>query len=178
MSASPHHASTSLRVWDWGFVALLICAVLAVGWVGVIAHEEGLKTEQTKRQGEAWLKWLGEAAGKRASSDYAVSACAASPGKLWRDCLTWLQGPEGPMAQQRNAFTQEAIRLVAKCDPADRTLVGALSIEKLLPTPPGSAVPAIVSALTAEDLIEQKLQLRLAVCDKGAAPIKIGEVEF
>jgi len=82
------------------------------------------------------------------------------------------------MAQQRNAFTQEAIRLVAKCDPADRTLVGALSIEKLLPTPPGSAVPAIVSALTAEDLIEQKLQLRLAVCDKGAAPIKIGEVEF
>lgn len=159
-------------------MAVLLAAVVAVAWVGVLAYEEGLKTEQTKRHGEAWLKWLGEASAQRGGADYAVAVCATAPGKSWGECLRWLQGPDGPLSEQRNAFTGEAVRVVAKCDPADRTLVGALSIEKLVPTPPGSAVPTVASALVPDDLIEQKLQLRLAVCDKGAAPIKIGEVEF
>jgi hypothetical protein len=56
--------------------------------------------------------------------------------------------------------------------------MGAVVLEKLIPTPPGSAVPVINSQLIDSDPIDQKLQLRLSVCDKGSYPVKIGEFEF
>ena len=153
-------------------------SVVLVAWVGVLAYEEAMKTEQTKRNGEAWLKWLSEAAPKRAAQGFPAAACAATSGNLWGGCQEWLQGASGPLHTIRNPFLGGTLKVVPKCDPSDRSLVGALAIEKMIPTPPGSAVPAVISPLAGEDLIEQKVQLRLAVCDKGAWPIKIGEVEF
>jgi hypothetical protein len=51
-------------------------------------------------------------------------------------------------------------------------------LEKALPTPPGSAVPFDVTALTDSDVIDKKLQIHITICDGGDYPIKITEVEF
>jgi len=60
----------------------------------------------------------------------------------------------------------------------DRGLMGALVLERLTPTPPGSAVPVVVEPLLPTDSIKETLNLRVSVCDKGAYPIKIGETDF
>jgi hypothetical protein len=56
--------------------------------------------------------------------------------------------------------------------------LGQIVLEKLTPTPPGSAVPIINSQLVDTDPIDQKIQVRLSVCDKGAYAIKISEFEY
>jgi hypothetical protein len=51
-------------------------------------------------------------------------------------------------------------------------------LEKLTPTPSGSALPFTTSELVESDRIDQKMQIRITVCDNGAFPIFIAEVEF
>ena len=51
-------------------------------------------------------------------------------------------------------------------------------MEKITATPPGSAIPSIVSALTPDVVIDQKIQVRVSVCDKGAYAVKVAEFEF
>jgi len=51
-------------------------------------------------------------------------------------------------------------------------------LEKIVATPPGSAIPFVNSPLTESDQIDQKMQIRVTVCDKGAYPIRISELEF
>lgn len=160
------------------FLVTLCLAVVAVAWVGQLAYKEGAKTEATKRHGEAWLEWLQKAAANRTQVDFAAAACARSAGKTWGDCQAWLASEEGPFKDQVNAFSGKPLHLGVKCDMVDRGLVGALVIEKLTPTPPGSAVPVVVEPLNASDPITEPLMLRVSVCDKGAGPIKVGETEF
>ena len=73
---------------------------------------------------------------------------------------------------------KEMPKFIPACNPDDESVMGAVVLEKLIPTPPGSAVPVINSQLIDSDPIDQKLQLRLSVCDKGSYPVKIGEFEF
>jgi hypothetical protein len=56
--------------------------------------------------------------------------------------------------------------------------MGAILLEDLMPTPPGSATPFVASQLLETDAIDYKMQLRLSVCDKGGYAIKIAEFEF
>ena len=77
-----------------------------------------------------------------------------------------------------NPFFEEAPQFVAACVPSDASLTGMMVVEKLTPTPPGSAVPMVNSQLVETDPIDQKLQLRVSVCDKGSYAIKIAEFEF
>lgn len=163
---------------DGVFLVLLFLTVLAVAWVGLLAYKEGVKTEITKRHGEAWLEWLQKSASNRAQLDYPIGACARIKGKTWGDCHAWLVSDEGPFKDQINAFTGKPLSFGGKCDMVDRSLVGALVIERLTPTPPGSAVPMVVEPLMASDAIGESLSLRVSVCDKGAGPIKVGETEF
>jgi hypothetical protein len=163
---------------DWLFIFALCLSVLAVAWVGYLAYKEGVKTELTKRHGEAWLEWLQKANTQRIKSGDQPPACARADGLTWGQCLSWLKSSDGPMAGQTNAFTGEPLNIGLKCDSADRSLVGALVLERLTPTPPGSAVPLVVEPLVENDSIKVALSLRVTVCDKGAGPIKIGETEF
>jgi hypothetical protein len=98
--------------------------------------------------------------------------------RTWGPCLKAISTQGGPLADTLNPFSQKPIALVAKCDMANRALAGAMALEKTIPTPPGSAVPFISSPLTESDSIEQKLQIRITMCDKGAYPIRIAELEF
>jgi hypothetical protein len=169
-----------------------------------------MKTEVSKRNGEAWAQWLTETGAERFKDDFGLLACAGGPSKSapvtdstvnaseekpaeeaaaspaataaptrsWGECLKTLTTPPGALAGLRNPYFNEPIQIVAKCEPNDRNLVGALVLEKLVPTPPGSTIPFVMSPLTESDLIDAKVQVRVTVCDKGAYPIKVAEVEF
>jgi hypothetical protein len=189
---------------DLLFMGSMVLVLLAVAWVGKLSYSEGMKTEVTKRNGEAMVKWLTEASAGRDAPDYQPAACAtvqapepppeetqpstapavsgttsaAPTPRLWGECVKHLFTPPGPLAGLQNPFFEEPLQFVAKCEPSDRTLTGALVLEKLTPTPPGSPVPFVTSPLLDSDPIDQKIQLRVTVCDKGAYPIRIAEFEF
>jgi hypothetical protein len=95
----------------------------------------------------------------------------------WGACLKYML-TETEFKDIINTFLGETPQFVPACNPADHSLAGAVFIEKMVPTPPGSAVPVVNSPLAETDAIDQKMQLRLSVCDKGAYPLKIAEFEF
>jgi hypothetical protein len=70
------------------------------------------------------------------------------------------------------------VQFVAKCDPKDPETIGGIFLEKLIPTPAGSAIPVVASQLLAVDPIDTKINLKLTVCDKGGYAIKVDEFEF
>ncbi len=168
------------HLWDWLFLIFLLAAVIGVAWVGWLAYHEGHKTETIKRHGEAWGQFFATNAAKRALDDFPVEACSAKAEakNTWGDCYQALVSPGGPMDDLINPFLNSPQKLAPACNPSDRSLVGALVLEKLTPTPPGSPVPMVTEALADGDLINQKLQIRITVCDKGASPIRVGEFEF
>jgi hypothetical protein len=68
-----HGGSTS---GEFGFFALMAAVLVAVVWVGVLSFEEGMNTEKSKRNGEAWVAWLTDNGTKRFEDGYALTACA------------------------------------------------------------------------------------------------------
>ena len=196
---------------DMFFMAFLVFAVVGVAWVGYLSFKAGMKTETTKRNGEAWAKWLTDAGAARHKEGFSPGECAAgvfplgavvpsaapaasapeaSPEKVdtlattatgprtWGDCQAALSKPESPLGAMRNPFFNKPLELIEKCDRTNRSVAGSMVLEKLTPTPPGSAVPNTPSQLVPADPIDQKLQLRVTMCDGGGYPIRIAEVEF
>lgn len=180
--------NTSLTLADWVFLILVGLAIYVVVLLGHEAYKEGMKTEVTKRNGEFLVKWLTETGAQRFNSDFENKACAggqaptegkADEPKLgtWGPCLEHLK-TQTDFKQMVNPFFGEAPQFIPACVPSDASLTGMIVIEKSIPTPPGSAVPVITSQLVETDPIDQKLQLRVSVCDKGSYAIKIAEFEF
>ena len=196
---------------DMFFLAFLVFAVVGVGWVGYLSFKAGMKTETTKRNGEAWAKWMTDAGVARHKEGFLPGECAAgvfplgavvpsaapaasapvaSPEKVdtlattatgprtWGDCQAALSKPESPLGAMRNPFSNKPLELIEKCDRTNRSVAGSMVLEKLTPTPPGSAVPYTPSQFVPADPIDQKLQLRVTMCDGGGYPIRIAEVEF
>ena len=169
------------------FLAFLVIIVAAVTLLGVVNYKEALKVEDAKRNGEAWIAWLTETGTTRFEADSKHAACkggikaaadakAGSPG-TWGACLNYILA-ETELKDQINTFFNKPPHFVAACDPKDRTLMGAILLEDLMPTPPGSATPFVASQLLETDSIDYKMQLRLSVCDKGGYAIKVAEFEF
>ena len=169
------------------FLAFLVLIVVAVTWLGVVNYKEALKVEDAKSNGEAWVEWLTETGTTRFETDTKHAACkggvkapadakADTPG-TWGACLAHILA-NTELKDQVNTFFNKAPHFVAACDPKDRTLMGAILLEDLMPTPPGSATPFVASQLLETDSIDYKMQLRLSVCDKGGAAIKVAEFEF
>ncbi len=206
-------AKLRLIAGDYAFLALMVVVLISVTWIGILAYEEGLKTEVTKRNGEAWVSSMTEVGTKRLDAGYEIAACGgdtyvapvvaapeapaseatsestdAVPEKVaapavapepasWGRCFEYLQ-THAPLKDLRNPFSGEAPKFEAACNPSDHALAGAIILEKLVPTPPGSSTPYVVSQLVATDPIGAKLQLRVTVCDKGGDGIKVSEFEF
>jgi hypothetical protein len=183
-------ASPSMTFTDRMFVLFLVFVVAMVCWLGVLNYQEGSKTEGSKRNGEAWMAWLAEAGTHRFEADYVHKACAGGvkatqdPTKTseavlgtWGACVKYLLA-ETELKELRNPFNGDLPQFAAACDPNDRSLIGAIVLEDLTPTPPGSPIPFVASQLIDTDPIDIKLQVRVTICDKGSEPIKIGEIEF
>lgn len=175
------------------FLLSLVGVVAFVSWVGYLAYQEGLKIEASKRHGELWLQWLGNASGQRFQPGFEPAACAAvaapaaessepatagPAGAHWGSCYKALTESGGAWADLPNAFSGQAVQLVAKCDKSDMSVAGNFFFEKLTPMPPGSAIPVVSAPLADTDSLDVKVMLRLTLCDKGGDPIRIGEVEF
>ena len=192
---------------DYGFMALIVVVLIAVALLGVHSVRVALKTEGTKRNGEQWAAWFTKASETRFAPDYAIAACAggakpvAAPAAAaageeakpadapaadaaaapavgtWGACLAHLTGA-GEFKDMVNPVTGKAPNFIPACDPADRSLVGSIVLEKSTANPPGSAVATVTSQLVDADLIAEKLALKISVCDKGSYAVKVAEIEF
>lgn len=192
-SARP--VSTQPTSSDWLFLLSCVVAVVVVAFLGKLAYEEAMKTETAKRNGEAVVAWMQEATAGRFEADYAVAACAGTPAapagaapaadkvaaaapNTWGGCLDAIL-VQSTMKSLDNPFRDGmALDFAPACNPDDRSLAGNIVMEKITATPPGSAIPTIVSALTPDVVIDQKIQVRVSVCDKGAYAVKVAEFEF
>ena len=169
------------------FMAFLVLVVIAVTMLGVVNYKEALKTEASKSNGEAWVAWLTEVGTTRFEEDTQIPACKggvkpaayakAGAQGTWGACLAHILSATD-LKDQINPFFNAAPHFVAACVPSDRTLMGAILLEDLMPTPPGSATPFVATQLVEADAIDYKMQLRLSVCDKGGYAIKVAEFEF
>ena len=168
------------NLFDILFLIFLAGMLVMVTWVGVLSHEEGIKNEVTKQNGEAWVKWMKENSEARTKDEFEFQACSASTTerKRWGDCFNALLESEKKLKSLTNPFTKEPLKFLAQCDPKDSKTVGEIFLEKLVPTPPGSAIPLVASQLVDTDPIDTKLALRLTVCDKGGYAIRVEEFEF
>lgn len=191
MASSTDHASENQHIGtntaDKFFIVFLVLIVAAVTWLGVVNYKEALKVEASKSNGEAWVAWLTETGTTRFEANPQHPACkggvkpaadakADTPG-TWGACLAHIMATT-ELKDQINPFFNTTPHFVAACDPKDRTLMGAILLEDLMPTPPGSATPFVASQLLETDAIDYKMQLRLSVCDKGGYAIKVAEFEF
>lgn len=189
MSASnavpaPPVSSGKPTVTDVIFLVCLAALLVAVALLGRMTFREGLKTEATKAQAESLLAWMKEASPRRqANSDFSPAACAyrapdsAEPA-TWSGCAKAVFSDRGPLSAARNTFSSEPLQFVERCSPGDSATVGQIVVEKVVPTAPGSAIPVVVSALAGDDRIDQRLLIRIQVCDKGGYAIRVGETEF
>ena len=212
-----HPVKTSPTFADWIFIILVLGAIYVVVILGRDAYLEGMKTEITKKNGEAFAAWMTEAGSNRFKADFEHTACmggkppakagaeatpaatapansedgqavaaadtaateaAAEPvAGTWGACFKYMM-TQTALKDMVNPFFDEPPQFVAACVPTDTSLTGMFVVEKLVPTPAGSAVPMVTSQLVDTDPIDQKIQVRVSVCDKGSYAIKIAEFEF
>ncbi|NBX55348.1 MAG: hypothetical protein EBQ82_08470 [Betaproteobacteria bacterium] len=198
MNPSPTHSappvSTQPTHSDWLFLLSCVVALIVVAFLGKLAYEEAMKTEIAKRNGEAVVNWMQDATAGRFEADFAVPACAGTPpapagetpaidkpavsANTWGGCLDAIL-LQSNMKTLDNPFHEGmALDFAPACNPEDRSLAGNIVMEKITATPPGSAIPTIISPLTPEVPIDQKIQVRVSVCDKGSYAVKVAEFEF
>ena len=181
MSSSPSspHVGTAPTFADWIFIAVLVGAIALVAYLGEIAFEHAQQTEKSKRNAEGLVTWLSTASADRFNPDYPVKACAGggdAKTSPWSACLAHLLAND--FKSMQNAFNGKPPAFIEACNPSDKSLRGDIVLLKNTSTAPGSAVASVSSQLVAEDSIDQKLQLSIAICDKGAYLVKVADFEF
>ncbi len=118
-----------------------------------------------------------------ASADAASAATASSPPPApaakatWGGCLEELM-TKTELKNLRNPFIGGVPKFVTECSPADRSMVGAIDLDKIIPSPVGSAVATVKSDLVKGDSISEQIKITVTVCDKNAYSIKIDEIDF
>ena len=178
-SSTPTKVGTGPTFADWIFIAVLLGAIALVAYLGQIAFTHAQQTEKTKRNGEALVTWLSTASAERFKPDYPVKACAGggdAKTSNWGACLEHLMAND--FKNMQNPFNNKPPAFIEACNPSDKSLKGEIVLLKNTPTPVGSAVATVSSKLAAEDSIDQKLQLSIGICDKGAYLVKVSDFEF
>ena len=167
------------NAFDILFLIFFFFFLAIVAWVGMLSYEEGVKNKTTIQHGEAWVAWLKDNSDARMKEDFPIERCAVSAEerRRWGDCLSEILEKVKEL-NLINPFTNQPVSFVAKCVAKDQSTFGGLFLEKIVPTAPGSAIPAVAPQLTEMDPIDTKVALKLTVCDKGGYPIKVDEFEF
>ncbi len=185
---------------DWVFILIVLAILSLVAKLGHAAYLEAMHTENSKKNGEELSAWLTDIGTTRFKKNFSQHACAGGKAPVipaavdadgdgepdpitepipgtWGACFHYMLA-ETKFKELVNPFFNEPPQFIAACNPDDESLMGAIVLEKMITTPPGSAVPVINSQLIETDPIDQKMQLRVSVCDKGSYAIKIAEFEF
>ena len=106
-----------------------------------------------------------------------VQAVKVAAKSTWGACVDELL-TKTELKNMRNPFLGQMPKFVTECSSSDRSVIGAIRLEKIVATPPGSAVPTVKSELARADAISEKIKIAITVCDKGGYPIKIDEFDF
>ena len=178
-SSTPTKVGTGPTFADWIFIAVVLGAIALVAYLGQIAFANAKQTETSKRNAEGLVTWLNTASADRFKPDYPVKACAGGGDPKtsnWGACLDHLLAND--FKDMQNPFKGKTPEFIEQCNPSDKSLKGEIVLLKNTATPAGSAVAAVSSQLVAEDSIDQKLQLSIAICDKGAYLVKVSDFEF
>lgn len=176
-----HPVDPPLGRTDKLFILFMVGVVGIVTWVGYLSYQNGQLEETAKANGEAWFRWFSEAAIHRHEPGFEPEACAtqsSQASRRWEACYQSLTAPDGLIGPQKNPFSNDGVQRAVKCDSQNRQLAGSLVFEKITPTPPGSAVPTIMTPLLEGDGIGEKIQIRISICDRSSNPIRVGELEF
>ena len=188
----PAAQTASFTFVDGLFCLFMVVVFCLVCWLGVFTREEALKTEATKRNGEALAAWLKAASDARFKPGYVYAACAgvsesAAPAEAaapalaakptWGACVDELL-TKTELKNMRNPFLGQMPKFVTECSASDRSVIGAIRLDKIIATPVGSAVATVKSELVRADAIAEKIKIAVTVCDKGGYPIKIDEIDF
>ena len=188
----PAAQTASFTFVDGLFCLFMVVVFCLVCWLGVFTREEALKTEATKRNGEALAAWLKAASDARFKPGYVYAACAgvsesAAPAEAaapalaakstWGACVDELL-TKTELKNMRNPFLGQMPKFVTECSSSDRSVIGAIRLDKIIATPVGSAVATVKSELVRADAIAEKIKIAVTVCDKGGYPIKIDEIDF
>ena len=188
----PAAQTASFTFVDGLFCLFMVVVFCLVCWLGVFARAEALKTEATKQNGEALAAWLKAASEARFKPGYVYAACAggsedeapaetAAPALVakptWGACLDELL-TKTELKNMRNPFLGQMPKFVTECSSSDRSVIGAIDLDKIIATPAGSAVATVKSDLVRTDAIAEKIKIAITVCDKGGYPIKIDEIDF
>jgi hypothetical protein len=196
-------APKTWTIGEIGFLVFIAFVIVMVTWLGVLDHQQAMKTEGTKRNGEQWAAWLTQESAKRFEPGYALGACAGGPKaavplaadapgngeaaaaplpapnttNTWGDCLAQVLA-QTQFKDMRNPFTGKQPVFIDACDPSDYSLIGSIAFDKVTPNPPGSAIATVTSPLLVTDSIGDKVQLKITICDKGSYTVKVAETEF
>ena len=188
----PTAQAASFTFTDGMFCLFMVVVFCLVCWLGVFTRDEALKTETTKRNGEALAAWLKTASDARFKPGYVYAACsgfsesaapaeAAAPAlaakSTWGACLDELL-TKTELKNMRNPFLGQTPKFVTECSASDRSVVGAIDLDKIIATPVGSAVATVKSDLVRTDAISEKIKIVVTVCDKSGDSIKIEEIDF
>ena len=188
----PAPQTASFTLTDALFCLFMVVVFCLVCWLGVFARAEALKTEATKQNGEALAAWLKAASDARFKPGYVYAACAsvgegAAPAEdaapalaakpTWGACVDELL-TKTELKNMRNPFLGQMPKFVTECSSSDRSVIGAIDLDKITATPSGSAVATVKSDLVRTDAIAEKIKIAITVCDKGGYPIKIDEIDF
>lgn len=80
-TVNPPSASGGPNLTDMIFLASMVLMLILVSWVGHLSYLEGMKTEGTKRNGEAWAKWFADTGAERFKDDFGLLVCAGGPAR-------------------------------------------------------------------------------------------------
>jgi hypothetical protein len=188
----PTAQAASFTLVDGMFCLFMVVVFCLVFWLGVFTRAEALKTEATKRNGEALAAWLKTASDARFKPGYVYAACAglsedeapaetAAPASVakptWGACLDELL-TKTELKNMRNPFLGQTPKFVTECKASDRSVAGGIDLDKIIATPAGSAVATVKSDLVKTDAIAEKIKIAITVCDKSGDSIKIEEIDF
>ena len=199
-SHTAHPVKTTPTLADWIFILIVLAILTLVANLGHSAYLEAMHTENSKKNGEDIAAWLTDIGTNRFKKNFDHHACAGGKAPVkppevdadgdgepdvstepvpgtWGACFQHMMA-DSDLKDLVNPFFNEPPKFIAACNPDDDSLMGSIVLEKMVATPPGSAVPVINSQLVDTDAIDQKMQLRVSVCDKGSYAIKIAEFEF
>ncbi len=162
---------------DAVFVIIAIMVSVMVVWFGAKTFTEGMHTEQTKTSGERIAAWIEEAGTKREAGEPTGIAACDEPDANWAGCRDALVAQDGPLAGVENVTRPAGPRFASGCERSQLDTLGAFIIEKGLPKPPDGAALAY-NAIADDEVLNQPLALRVAVCGRGFSRINIREVRF
>ena len=170
---------------DWIFLAFIGVVMASTAMLGRLTYDEGVKTNLAKANAETLLAWLTAASSQRQDGTFMPTTCRRSGQSVqsgevgtWRACREALAQAPFVLSTLGNPFSDGAVELRASCEPSDRSARGAIVIQKLVATPPGSAYPYVISPLADQDSIAGPLTLRVDICDRNGNAITSGQTDF